>query len=187
MRFKLSEPCGKSNPLLPDLRSPCCKCKRVKESKFNNQACQSCKPREDLALAYGGDVNALKRYIKFDYKNIGEDQPEKIIKQPVKKQVPARKKGKGRQPASEAHYEGYFDTLGQKVNKRYKTDFKTMKEVMAFLYEKYQDQKYIAENELNISAFVVYSMLKIYNIPRLTKREVTLKAQKNISSHPNYL
>lgn len=164
---------NKINPLSPVLPSPCLMCQMRNKPK-NTYTCEVCKARADFAMASNGDKKALQRYIAFKYPDLGvHREPPVIIPQPVKKRLPKNDIWYGRRPATEEHYEQYFDTLGMEVNKKYGKDFKTMKEVVAWLYETFKSQKYIAENELYISAFTVHCMLKCYDIRRLSKKEIT--------------
>lgn len=175
---------NKTNPLSPLLASPCLKCVREKKDK-KTYTCLTCAARTDFALASAGDTEALQRCIAFNYPDLGQEKLPPAPK-PVEKRL-RRKTGKenqigrqGRIPATEEHYESYFSTQGMAVNRKYNKNFKTMKEVLVWLYETFKSQKHIAEKELNISAYTVHCMLKCYNIKRLSMQEVAdLFVKKN--------
>jgi hypothetical protein len=165
---------NKSNILSPVLFSQCLYCIR-KNKKKDTYTCESCSARADFALASEGNKAAQRRYAEFKYENLGQKkEPPAPVLQPVSRRP--RREGEigrqGRQPATKEHYENYFDTLGMSVNKKHGKEFKTMKEVLTWLYETFKSQKYIAENELYISAFTVHCMLKCYGIKRLSSKEV---------------
>lgn len=166
---------NKTNPLSPVILSPCLRCIRINKKKIT-YTCEVCTARADFALASFGDAEALQRCITFDYPELGQHkEPPPVIIKPVKKRIKHKKEDEnwyGRRPATEEHYESYFNTQGMAVNRKYNKKFKTMKEVLTWLYEKFKSQKYIAENELFISGFTVHCMLKRYNIKKLSSKKV---------------
>lgn len=165
---------NKTNPLSPVILSPCLKCARRSKPK-NTYSCEVCPARADFALAAGGDGNAMRRYVNFVYPDLGKTVVEPVIvPKPVKKRI-KKTEGEdwyGRKPATEEHYEAYFPTLGMAVNKKYGQNFKTMKETITWLYDKFKNQKHIAKNEFGTSEGFVYQMLNCYNIRKINKKEV---------------
>lgn len=164
---------NKANILSPILFSPCTYCIR-KNKKKNTYTCEVCEARGDFGLASSGDENALRRYAEFKYPNLGQEkEPPVPVLQPVSRR-PRRRNGEGsqRRPLPEAHYESYFKTLGMSVNKKYDQNFKTMKETITWLYDKFKNQKHIAKNELGISEGFVFHMMNCYKIKKLNKKEV---------------
>jgi len=164
---------NKANILSPILFSPCTYCIR-KNNKKNTYTCEVCEARGDFGLASSGDENALRRYAAFKYPNLGQEkEPPVPVLQPVTRR-PRRKNGEGaqRRPLPESHYEAYFPTLGEAVNKKYGQKFTTMKETITWLYDKFKNQKHIAKNEFGTSEGFVYQMLNCYNIRKINKKEV---------------
>jgi hypothetical protein len=164
---------NKSNILSPVLFSPCLYCIR-KNKKKDTYTCESCSARADFALASEGNKAAQRRYAEFKYPDLGQEKkPPVPALQPVSRR-PRRKNGEGsqRRPLPESHYESYFPTLGMAVNKKYGQNFKTMKETITWLYDKFKNQKHIAKNEFGTSEGFVYQMLNCYNIRKINKREV---------------
>lgn len=139
--------------------SPCLKCIRKNKDK-NCYTCTICEPRSDFTLASNGNEDASKRLIAFKYQNIG-----KWITAPKYK-------------AKKDFYEKYFSIYGDMINKRYNKNFITMKEIIEFLYNKYQNQTYISKNILKASRTLCYNMMTAYEIKAINRIDAIALALK---------
>lgn len=154
---------------IPVLIPPCHKCKRKNLNK-NEPVCENCPARNDLILADSGDKEALKRYLIFEYR-LGEDVSVDKALDTTHVRAKVDAVGKQRKDAPAEYYERYFNTIGKRINREYKTEFTTMKEVVVFLYEKHKSQKHLA-SIFNMSASFVRYMVISFGITKLTKKEV---------------
>lgn len=161
---------NQTNPIIPTLNSPCVQCSRRDKNK-NAYTCVVCAARADFTLATEGDTKAYRRYAAFEYADLGAD-----IQRPEPAVVVHHDKPKKthRAPEDEFYYEKYYPFYNEKLSKRYGKNFETMKEIMVFLYEKYQSQKYIAEQVLYVSTNLVFKMLGAFKIPKLTKKQAVI-------------
>jgi len=135
------------------IKSPCLNCIRRGENK-NEYTCKVCFARADFALASQGDLKAAKRFAAFKYTKLGV-----LVKEPEN----------GWKVSDEEHYQKkYFSSVGKKVNAQFGTKFETIREVVVFLYEKYQNQQYISREFFNISVTSVRRMLVLFEVKTLS-------------------
>ncbi|MCW7076410.1 MAG: hypothetical protein OCU18_03850 [Candidatus Syntrophoarchaeum sp.] len=88
--------------------------------------------RADYSLAMQGDMDALKRYVKFEYKNIG--QP--VIKE---KQTTPR-------TTKDYYNEKLLRNAVRKIKAKFKVDiqFDDLGDVLRFLYDRYRTKTRVA-------------------------------------------
>lgn len=145
--------------------SPCLKCIRETKNK-NCYTCSACQPRADFTLASMGDEDAYKRFIAFEYIDVGEWKDE-----PNRKKLTEREK-------TYNHYEAYFHKCGKRINEQHNKNFTTMREIVEFLYHKYKVQRYIAKEILFVSRRIFINMLNVFEIKRLDIKDVLVEAKR---------
>lgn len=144
------------------IKSPCLGCIRETKDK-RDCSCINCEARSDFTLATQGDEDAFRRYKAFVYPDLGMS-----IVPSVKKYTRSQA---GRKAATEEYYQQQYFSMIAKINRKYKTKFKTVKDVVIFLYDKYKNQRYIAIKLFGVSHTVVSNMLKVFDIRVLSMSE----------------
>lgn len=146
------------------IRSPCIGCIRKNENK-NDYSCTACKARCDFILATQGDEDAYNRYLAFDYTNLGA-----FVAVPKRKPAGSHR---GRKIVDEEYYQRqYYPAVAVKVKEKFGIEFKTIKEILVFLYDTYKSQKYIADNFFEASVTVIRNMLIFFEIKTLNMNDI---------------
>jgi hypothetical protein len=121
----------------PALESPCIQgnCARKDKSK-NSDACRYCKAREDFSLASENDKEALERYLKFDYKNLGQG-----VEKTTKNNFNCRL-----QSPADYYNEKYLRDAVFKIKRKFgkNFEFESLREVIIFLFQKYKMKTRVA-------------------------------------------
>ena len=146
-------------PLIPALESPCVagNCARQNKNK-ENKICRYCKAREDFSLASGGDKAAHKRYLKFDYKNMGQrvDNTTKKIKIRT-----------GRSVSPQDYYnEKYLRDVTARIRAKFGSDleFADLGEAVMFLYVRYKMKTRVAKF-VGLGVGSIGYLWKVFDLP----------------------
>lgn len=142
------------------IRSPCLGCIRKDENK-NDYTCTVCPARGDFTRATQGDKNAHARYIAFDYPDLGAFVETLVGSRSGRKIVDA-----------EYYQRQYYPAVAAKIKGEFGLEFKTIKEVLIFLYDKYKSQRYIANNFFKVNVKVIRNMLTFFKIKTLSMSEI---------------
>ena len=147
----------------PNLPSPCLKCRRKDKEKIKSMVCQTCQARSDLALVFAGDADALSRYMKFDYPDLG-----RRIKAERKYLKCTRN-----MTADGYYHEAYYDAFSLIVKNLYGVEFRTVKEILGFMVDKFSVRMHIAR-ELKVTRSIIDHMCKKFELPTHKKSTKTL-------------